>query len=107
MAPNLWITHLLFVDDILLFVNGSIEDCRALKLLMDLFLKATGLQINFQKSTITPSGLSVDEIGRVRRFLNFEVRSLQENFKYLGFLLKPDAYRIRDWKWLLAKVEKG
>ena len=38
--------------------------------------------------------------------LNFEVRSLQDHFKYLGFLLKPDSYRIRDWKWLLAKIEK-
>ena len=42
VAPNLWITHLIFVDDILLFLNGSIDDCHALKLLMDLFLKATG-----------------------------------------------------------------
>jgi len=26
--------------------------------------------------------------------------------KYLGFLLKPDNYEKRDWKWLIAKVEK-
>ena len=27
VVVNLWVTHLLFVDDILLFSSGSIEDC--------------------------------------------------------------------------------
>ena len=106
MAVNLWVTHLLFVDDIILFSNGSVEDCRALKSILDLFLKATGLKINEQKSTLTISGMSLEESGRVGALLPFEIKSLQESFKYLGFLLKPDTYQVQDWKWLLIKIEK-
>jgi hypothetical protein len=26
--------------------------------------------------------------------------------KYLGFYLKPNNYRVADWKWMIQKVEK-
>lgn len=105
VAPNLWITHLLFVDDIILFSNGSLEDCRILKRILDLFLKATGLSINERKYTITCSGLAREEVRRVSLVLNFEVKSLEDSFKYLGFYLKPDNYRIKDWQWILVKLD--
>lgn len=91
VAVNLLVTHLLFVDDILLFSNGSLEDCRCLKDLLDLFLKATSLCINGQKSSMTTSGLSRDEVGRIEADLQFEVKPLQDTFKYLGFFLKLDS----------------
>lgn len=50
VAVNLFITHLLFVDDILLFTNGSLIEIKELKRILDLFLKATGLQVNSRKS---------------------------------------------------------
>lgn len=65
VAPNFLVTHLLFVDDIILFSNGSLDDCRMLKRILDLFLKVTGLCINERKSTITCSGLAREEVRRV------------------------------------------
>lgn len=50
ITTNLFITHLLFVDDILLFSNGSRDDVQPLKFSLDLFLKATGMCINAHKS---------------------------------------------------------
>eukprot|EP00253_Pinus_taeda_P029586 PITA_29586 len=50
--------------------------------------------------------MPLEESGRVGALLPFEIKSLQESFKYLGFLLKPDTYRVQDWKWLLIKIEK-
>eukprot|EP00253_Pinus_taeda_P002268 PITA_02268 len=44
VVVNLFITHLLFVDDILLFTNGSLIEIKELKSILDLFLKAIGLQ---------------------------------------------------------------
>eukprot|EP00253_Pinus_taeda_P025789 PITA_25789 len=105
VADNFWVTHLLFVDDIILFSNGNLEDCRMLKRMLDLFLKAIGLCINKRKSTLTCTGLSRELVRRVELVLNFEVKSLEHTFKYLGFFLKPDNYRIKDWKWILAKIE--
>eukprot|EP00253_Pinus_taeda_P030159 PITA_30159 len=46
VAINLFITHLLFVDDILIFSNGSPDELKELKSIFDIFLKATGMQIN-------------------------------------------------------------
>ena len=105
VAVNLWVTHLLFVDDILLFSNGSPEDWRCLKEMLDLFLKETGLRINEKKYSLTTAGLLREELGRIVTILNFEIKSLQDPFKHLGFILKPDSYLIKDWKWLIANIE--
>lgn len=37
--------------------------------------------------------------------LPFEERKLEDNFKYLGFFLKPNSYKKQDWLWLVAKIE--
>ena len=76
VAVNLWVTHLLFVDDILLFSSRSIEDCRCLKKILDIFLKATGLSINGQKSSLTTIGLSRVEVDKIKDYLHFEVKTL-------------------------------
>eukprot|EP00253_Pinus_taeda_P019465 PITA_19465 len=51
-AINLYISHLLFVDDILIFSNGSLNELKELKSIFDLFMKATSMQINPRKSQI-------------------------------------------------------
>ena len=30
---------------------------------------------------------------------------MDEGFKYLGFVLKPNAYSFKDWMWLYKKIE--
>lgn len=46
VVPGLHLTHLLFVDDILLFFNGSRRDIVCLHKGTTLFKVATGMQIN-------------------------------------------------------------
>ena len=41
-----------------------------------------------------------------RTFSLFSVTKLEFGLKYLGFHLKPCRYLIKDWDWLVAKVEK-
>lgn len=57
-AVNLFISHLLFVDDILVFTNGSTNELKDLKNIFELFLKAIGMQINPRKSQIIEEGLN-------------------------------------------------
>lgn len=38
--------------------------------------------------------------------LPFETCKMENPFKYLGFWLKPQAYRKQDWNWLVAKIEQ-
>ncbi|KAA0033401.1 LINE-1 retrotransposable element ORF2 protein [Cucumis melo var. makuwa] len=47
------LTHLLFADDILLFVQDEDESIRNLQFAIHLFESATGLNINLTKSSIT------------------------------------------------------
>lgn len=64
IAINLFISHLIFVDDILLFCDGSRGALAKLKSIMDLFLKATSMSINEHNPSIIHNGLSGAEINR-------------------------------------------
>ena len=52
MGENISITHLLFVDDVLLFGDGSLRDAQAIHQALYLYCKATGMEVNHQKSCI-------------------------------------------------------
>jgi hypothetical protein len=52
ISPGMYITHLLFVDDILIFCDGTKRDADKLFEGLTLFKKATGMLINAQKSSI-------------------------------------------------------
>jgi len=56
------ITHLLFVDGVLMFLNEVIRDLTTIQNTINLFKIATGMAINNSKSTITVSKCSPHEI---------------------------------------------
>eukprot|EP00253_Pinus_taeda_P014434 PITA_14434 len=105
VAINLYITHLLFVDDILLFTNGSINEIKEIKSIFYLFLKATGMQIKHRKSQVSTANIDRRERTLVLNIFPFLHQQLESPFKYLCFWLKPSAYKIEDWNWLIAKIE--
>lgn len=56
------------------------------------------------------SQVCIAEVDRRERSLiadlfPFPSQSLEVPFKYLGFWLKPAAYRKADWNWIIAKIE--
>eukprot|EP00253_Pinus_taeda_P034809 PITA_34809 len=106
IVDNLFLNHLLFVDDILIFLNGSIGDSTALHGSILLFQQTTGMLINNNKSTITMVGCSIHESAFASQRFPFTFSNLADGIKYLGFRLKPSGYKIADWMWLITKVEK-
>ena len=50
-SHGLSITHLLFVDDILLFGIGTVSEWKAYKDALDLFCSATGMSVSKEKSS--------------------------------------------------------
>jgi len=97
VAINLFITHLLFVDDILIFSNGSLNELKELKSIFDLFLKATGMQINSRKSQVCVADFGRRERTLMENLFPFHPQDMDYPFKYLGFWLKPAAYKKEDW----------
>jgi hypothetical protein len=106
ISPGLHISHLLFVDDILIFCDGSRRDTENICDGLTLFKQAMGMLINEHKSSITLASLDGGESLFITSRLPFQVFDLDEGLKYLGFQLKPNDYRKTDWLWLIAKLEK-
>lgn len=48
--------------------------------------------INAQKSALILEGFSRSETRRITEDLPFEIKRMKDNFKYLGFHLKPNTY---------------
>ena len=95
ISLTLTITHLLFVDDILIFCDGSLRSLQVLCQGLNLFHTASGMVINDEKSTISWANLSEDAYRLLGGFFRFPSRVLDEGFKYLGFYLKPNALFMR------------
>lgn len=63
IAESCTLTHLLFVDNIPIFLNGSIGDMLCFAAVLVNFSIATGMKCNALKSTITINRFSPQERG--------------------------------------------
>lgn len=59
------LTHLSFADDLLIFVDGSIESVQTVLQILHDFELRSGLAVSLQKSSFFSSGLSVAEISAI------------------------------------------
>lgn len=94
LTENCTITHLLFVDDVLMFLNRGIVDFTTIQNTINLFKMATGMAINNSKSTITISECSPHEINFVLQRFPFTLNQIDGGLRYLGYRLKPHGYKI-------------
>ena len=94
------------MDDVLIFCSGARRETRVLQETLELFSKATGMEINYGKSSLITHLLRPDEEAELLRIFPFPTTGLDEGLKYLGFSLKANFYRKQDWFWLVGKVEK-
>jgi hypothetical protein len=90
------ILHLLFADDVLIMTNGSIQEWMEITNLLKLFCNATGLTINWRKSTFHHANLLDQTITQLKSLLPHNFVPLSEGFKYLGYLLKADSLKPSD-----------
>ena len=97
ISENLSITHLLFVDDVILFEMGNFEDWIAFKVILETFREASGMKINMDKSCFLHYDLDDALLGRISDIMPYRFAHLNLGFTYLGFYLKPSGYLIKDW----------
>jgi hypothetical protein len=103
---GLRITHLMFVDDVILFGSGNITEWEVFKEVLDLFFQATGMAFSPQKSSFLEAGWKAEDLALLKELFPFEVKPVDVGFKYLGCFLKPNCYTKADWIWLEKKIEK-
>lgn len=73
---------------------------------MALFSIAIGMETNNIKSTINTSGFSPHETQYTLHRFPFTLHPLDDGFRYLGYILKPHCYKITNWIWLVATIER-
>jgi hypothetical protein len=87
VALGLRITHLLFVDDVLIFYNGQVGDAEILAGILNIFRLAIGMLMKSQNSTITTSKMG-EEVAVYHRIFPFSFQDISKGLKYLRFQLK-------------------
>ena len=107
VARNLVITHLLFVDDIMLFIGGSQRDITKIKAILSLFFEATGMVCNDAKSSISFMNLDNVSMDWIFSHFNFTLIDINNGIKYLGFIIKPNDYLKRDQGCMVSLLSIG
>jgi hypothetical protein len=100
------ILHLFFIDDVLIMTNDSLQEWKEIKDILTTFCSASGLKINWTKSTFHYARLQEQSLELFKELFPYNFVDLSEGFKYLGYYIKVDSYKAADWNWLVAKVEK-
>ena len=105
ISPLLALTHLLFVDDVILLGSGALSEWMAFDVILSTFCKASGMYISLEKSCFLYNNLDVDVGTDIAQLLPYKMDPITSGFKYLGYQLKPLGYKSNDWLWLIQKFE--
>jgi hypothetical protein len=105
-TKNLNISHLLFVDDVLIFGRGRLKDQEILKYILQVLCDASGMEISEHKFVLIQNNVDTTLIRQIVLLFPFHIESLDSGLKYLGFFLNPNCYKKEDWGWLVWKIDK-
>ena len=78
---------------------------QTIKNALDVFCDATGMSISPDKSQFYHSNWTPGDLEVIHQLFSFDILPLDQGFRYLGFFLKPNDYKIEDWIWLLKRIE--
>ncbi|KAA0036166.1 LINE-1 retrotransposable element ORF2 protein [Cucumis melo var. makuwa] len=101
---NCELYHLLYVDDILIFIE---DDNRAIKSLQkDIFLfeAASGLTINRSRSSITPINIPINRSNEVANLCNIPTKPFPVDYLRVPLLGKPNSKGL--WTNIVDKIQK-
>ncbi|PKI50218.1 hypothetical protein CRG98_029401 [Punica granatum] len=97
------ITHLLFVDDILLMGTTSTTSISSVKFVLDAFCEESGMRINLNKSKLLFSK-NTSPAQRLQACSVFSIQETTDLGKYLGFPISLSLHKEKDFTFVLEKV---
>lgn len=101
-CKKIQLTHLNFVDDLLIFTKGTTESIEGIKNILQLFYSYSGLQLNCAKSELYCCGISASTIQEMKSATGFRIGELP--VRYLGMPLTSRKLNAKDCKILLYKI---
>jgi hypothetical protein len=104
LADNLPCLVLQYADDTIIIIRSSEDDMRNLKVVLDSFSVATGLHINFHKSTFAPVHVDPDVSIHLAAILGYTVASFPQT--YLSLPLSTHKLKLNAFCPYLAKFRK-
>ena len=69
----------------------------AFDVILSTFCKASGMCISMEKSIFIYNNVDTDILHHISRFMPYQMDPLTIGFEYLGYFLKPLAYKTNDW----------
>ena len=98
------ISHIQYVDDTILMIDGSDHSITNLKLVLYCFEWLSGLKINFHKSEVYMFGASQGEKEHMTNMLNCALGELP--IKYLGIPVSESQITIAGFSHIVQKIYK-
>ncbi|WZZ05910.1 hypothetical protein YC2023_091831 [Brassica napus] len=97
------LTHLSFADDLLIFIDGSVETVQQVLQVLREFENRSGLAVSLQKTSFFASGLEQTEIDTIQATTGMLCGSLP--FRYLGVPLNSKKLSLAGCDTLLQQVK--
>lgn len=96
--------ELQYADDTLILLKADQDGLVALKQVLDLFCEATGLHINFNKSTMVPMNTSSSTTTALQSILGCQLGSFPQT--YLGLPLSHEKLRLSVFSPLITRADR-
>eukprot|EP00253_Pinus_taeda_P021713 PITA_21713 len=103
ICKDIYLSHNLFVDDILIFAMLCKKSWTCIHNILKKFQSASGILINRDKSKLFHNNSNEDLISWIASLLGCAQEPIDNGIKYLGFNLKAKGYRNQDWSWLIDR----
>ena len=97
------ITHLFFADDSLLFSNATVADCKEIQRLLLVYERATGQQVNMQKTSLYFNLNTPEEIQEYVK-QSFGANIIRQHQKYLGLPSLVGRNKLNTFQQLKERV---
>ena len=94
-----------FVNDVLLFLGDYEEEDKTMKYILEKFISALGMMVNYGKSVCYFHVIDDTHVNLLQKLWHMDHFDLTKTFKYLIFFLKPTHYKNEYWDSLIEKFE--
>ena len=82
------------MDDVILFGLGIVEEWRTFHEILTIFYSASIVEIRLEMFILYQHRVFDEMLAQIGSLLQYKVENFYYSFKYLGYLLKPNNYRI-------------